>query len=188
MSDFIGRRGGATRFKIFEAPGQVVLVPSKDGEWYPYRRAEVERLQGRTEGQRKHIKEIERCRREERAESRNRIEQLQQAVGLLTTLHPTMEMDVERPLEMAQKIERHVTEEKADDQKMANSIIREHSERIEELKARNRELVKENKLHKRTLELHSDGWGPMDASAKIAEQEKRIKELEDERRTSVSGS
>lgn len=32
-----------------------------------------------------------------------------QAIGLLTTLHPTMVMDPDRPLEMAKQIERHVT-------------------------------------------------------------------------------
>lgn len=38
------------------------------------------------------------------------IKQLREAIGLLTTLHPAMEMDVKNPLEMAKKIERHVTE------------------------------------------------------------------------------
>jgi len=35
------------------------------------------------------------------------LSELRQAVGLLTTLHPTMEMDCEHPLEMAQKIYAH---------------------------------------------------------------------------------
>jgi len=37
-------------------------------------------------------------------------ERLWEAIGLLTTLHPTMEMDANNPLDMAKKIERHVTE------------------------------------------------------------------------------
>jgi len=38
------------------------------------------------------------------------IERLREALGLLTTLHPAMEMDVDDPVGMAEKIERHVTE------------------------------------------------------------------------------
>lgn len=37
-----------------------------------------------------------------------RVEELGQAVGLLTTLHPTMVMDADHPLDMAQKIAAHV--------------------------------------------------------------------------------
>lgn len=37
-----------------------------------------------------------------------RVEELGQAVGLLTTLHPTMVMDADHPLDMAKKIEVYV--------------------------------------------------------------------------------
>lgn len=39
------------------------------------------------------------------------IAELRQAVGLLTTLHPTMQMDADNPLDMAQKIVSHITAE-----------------------------------------------------------------------------
>ena len=39
--------------------------------------------------------------------------ELRQAIGLLTTLHPTMQMDVDRPLAMAEKIHAFVTSARA---------------------------------------------------------------------------
>ena len=40
---------------------------------------------------------------------RNRIAELSQAVGLITTLKPTMVMDADHPLEMAKEVVEHVT-------------------------------------------------------------------------------
>jgi len=48
-SDYPAPNGGATRFKMFEAPGSITLVPSKDGKYYPYRIDEIERLRARIE-------------------------------------------------------------------------------------------------------------------------------------------
>ena len=50
-------------------------------------------------------KEAEKINKELRA----RISELSQAVGLITTLKPTMVMDVDHPLDMAKEVEAYVT-------------------------------------------------------------------------------
>ena len=43
-SKYPGPNGGATRFKKYEAPGAIMLVPSKDGKYYPYKISVIEAL------------------------------------------------------------------------------------------------------------------------------------------------
>ena len=50
-------------------------------------------------------REVEKINKELRA----RISELSQAVGLITTLKPTMVMDVDHPLDMAKEVEAYVT-------------------------------------------------------------------------------
>ena len=58
----------------------------------------------------------------------SRIAELSQAVGLITTLKPTMVMDVDHPLDMAKEVEAYVTARIAEleaDNKKAFDFVRE---------------------------------------------------------------
>ena len=50
MSNFIGPRGGATRFKIAQAPGSIMMWPHKDGKYAPYETEKIERLREDRQG------------------------------------------------------------------------------------------------------------------------------------------
>ena len=49
VNNFIGPKGGATRFKMAQAPGQIVMWPHPDGQYYPYRVDEIKQLRAREE-------------------------------------------------------------------------------------------------------------------------------------------
>ena len=64
----------------------------------------------------------------------SRIAELSQAVGLITTLKPTMVMDVDHPLDMAKEVEAYVTARIAElegenDQLTAHSDIERHDDK-----------------------------------------------------------
>ena len=49
MSNYIGPNGGATRFKIAQAPGSIIMWPHKDGKYAPYKVEKIERLRADNE-------------------------------------------------------------------------------------------------------------------------------------------
>lgn len=55
---------------------------------------------------------------------RAQVEPMTQAVGLLTTLHPTMQIDTEHPLEMAQQIERYVRTQVEAGEKLREALVK----------------------------------------------------------------
>lgn len=45
----VGPKGGARRYKMFQAPGAIMLVPDKDGQYYVEKYTEMDALRKRIE-------------------------------------------------------------------------------------------------------------------------------------------